>query len=308
MDKKYYYLRMSDGQHVYVRTYKPSGEIKGYMHILHGLAEHSGRYNQFADEMGQLGYFVSMHDHRGHGYTADDSGEFGFFAQQDGFARVVEDAHEVIEHIQHEDALPVPILFGHSMGSFIARRYVQLHSEDVAALILSGTGAYTAMHAVGQQLATVLAAVAGKDTPSELMNDLSFSNFNKSIVQPATAFDWLSHDAKAVQAYIDDPMCGFVATHQLFADLTQGISISSKPREVACIRPDLPVLLISGDEDPVGGFGKGVYKVGRQLQEAGVDNVCVYLFEGMRHEILNEINKEYVYQIIKRWLTNGKKI
>lgn len=308
MEKVEQFLKMSDGQELYVATYEPDMTPKGHIHILHGMAEHCGRYDAYARQLAEMGYFISMHDQRGHGQTVDRGGQLGFFAHERGFERVVRDVFEVTQLIRKNRHLPPMILFGHSMGSFIARRYAQLFSTTVKALILCGTGAATALHAVGNRVATMLAQTKGKNVPSHLMHDLSFGSFNKSILNPSTIFDWLSRDAQEVQKFIADPKCGFIATNQFFADLTYGIQLISEKQQISRIRPDLPVLLISGSDDPVGDYGKGVFKVAEQLTAAGLENVCVYLFEGMRHGILNETNKEQVYEVIKRWLKHEQKL
>ena len=308
MEKVEQFLKMSDGQELYVAMYEPESTPKGHIHVLHGMAEHCGRYDAYAKQLAEMGYFVSMHDHRGHGQTVDRGGQLGFFAHERGFERIVRDVFEVTQLIRKNRHLPEIILFGHSMGSFIARRYAQLFSTTVKALILCGTGVATSLHTIGNQVATMLAQTKGKNVPSQIMNDLSFGSFNKSILNPSTIFDWLSRDAHEVQKFIDDPKCGFIATNQFFADLTYGIGLISKKEEISRIRTDLPVLLISGSEDPVGDYGKGVFKVAEQLTAAGLENVCVYLFEGMRHEILNETNKEQVYEVIKRWLKHEQKL
>ncbi|MGM9944895.1 MAG: alpha/beta fold hydrolase [Lysinibacillus sp.] len=308
MEKVEQFLKMSDGQELYVALYEPESTPKGHIHVLHGMAEHCGRYDAYAKQLAEMGYFISMHDQRGHGQTVDRGGQLGFFAQQKGFERVVRDVFEVTQLIRKNRNLPQMILFGHSMGSFIARRYVQLFSTTVKAVILCGTGAATSLHAIGNRVATVLAQTQGKNVPSYMMHDLSFGSFNKSILNPSTVYDWLTRDAQEVQKYIDDPKCGFIATNQFFADLTYGIQLVSQKEEIARIRPDLPVLLISGSDDPVGDYGTGVFKVAEQLTAAGLENVCVYLFEGMRHEILKETNKEQVYEVIKRWLKHEQKL
>ncbi|WP_431029569.1 alpha/beta fold hydrolase [Lysinibacillus sp. LZ02] len=308
MEKVEKFLKMSDGQELFVACYEPTNLLRGHIHILHGMAEHCGRYDTYAKQLADMGYFVSMHDHRGHGQTSDRNGKLGFFAEHKGFERVVRDVFEVTQLIRKNRDLPPMILFGHSMGSFIARRYVQLFSTTIKALILCGTGAGTRLHEIGNRVANILAQTKGKNIPSELMDKLSFGSFNKSVLNPSTMFDWLSRDPQEVQKYIDDPKCGFIGTHQFFADVTYGISLISKKEEMARVRHDLPVLLISGSEDPVGDYGVGVFKVAEQLTEAGLENVCVYLFEGMRHEILNETNKEQVYEVIKRWLKHEQRL
>lgn len=298
------YVRMSDGHEVFVTTFTPKEQVVGHFHILHGMAEHSTRYTSFAEMLCEHGYFVSMHDHRGHGNTVDQNGQLGYFGEQNGFARVVKDVFDVLQTIRQGRNLPPVTLFGHSMGSFIARRYIQLYSSTLQDVIICGTGATTRLHYVGNRLAKALAKTQGPLEKSHLMNDLSFGSFNQSFSNVKTSFDWLCSDQEEVQKYIADPKCGFIATNQFFADLTDGLILINKKGENSRIRPDLPVLFISGSEDPVGDKGKGVFQVAQQMTESGVESVSVYLFEGMRHEILKEPNKQHAYDIILRWLKN----
>lgn len=293
------FVRMSDGHEVFVREYEPT-IIKGHVHILHGMAEHSARYDEFAQFLQEAGYYVTLHDHRGHGETAERNGTYGYFAEEAGFHRVVIDAHEVIEAVRKNKELPPLQLIGHSMGSFIARRYIQQY--EVANVILVGTGAMSPLHQVGTIVAKALAKQQGKAEPSPLLNELSFGGFNKKIKNPRTEYDWICCNEKAVDAYIADAQCGFIATNQFYADLTEGILTVSQPREMMKIPVTLPVLLISGSEDAVGENGKGVMKVGQQMADAGVETVCVHLVEGMRHEIMNEENRMSTYRIMLRWL------
>ena len=305
------YLHMSDGQQIFTTIYEPAAgqEIRGYVHLLHGMAEHSGRYAHFGQILSTLGYFVVTHDHRGHGKTAEAGGKLGFFAYENGFERVVEDVHEITTHVRKTYALPRPILFGHSMGSFILRRFIQHNSNEVEAAILSGTGDTTPLHTIGHRLASVMSKVKGADVESPLLNDLSFGSFNKQIPDAKTAFDWLTRDHTHVQRYIEDPHCGFIATHQFFADLTGGLLTINQTNQLTRIRRDLPILLLSGSHDPVGGKdASGVFAVANKMQRVGLEHVAVFIFEGMRHEILNEVNKEHVYEVVTRWLKNEQKI
>jgi len=160
----------------------------------------------------------------------------------------------------------------------------------------------TALHAVGNLVAKALAKGLGKETESKLLNQLSFGSFNKQFPNPKTAYDWLCSVQQEVEKYIDDPYCGFIPTNQFFVDLTTGFATLNRKRELAKVRKDLPILLISGSKDPVGEQGLGVYKVAEQLAAVGVEDVTVYLFEDKRHEILNEDNQEAVFQVLLRWL------
>jgi alpha-beta hydrolase superfamily lysophospholipase len=159
---------------------------------------------------------------------------------------------------------------------------------------------------MGNLLAKSLARIQGKEKESKLMNELAFSSFNKQFENAITPFDWLSSDVKEVRTYVEDPYCGFIPTHQFFKDLTDGLLLIHSKEENKKIRKDLPVLFISGSADPVGNNGKGVFQVAEELTKAGLQQVAVYLFEGMRHEILNEQNKELVYEVIVRWLRKWK--
>lgn len=300
-------MTMTDGHEVFVRTFKPDEEMIGHIHLLHGMAEHSERYEEFANVLVEQGYFVSTHDHRGHGYTADKNGQLGFFGYEDGFDRVVQDVYEVLKQVEIIASVGRPILFGHSMGSFIARRFAQLYSEMIEKLILSGTGSPSLLHSTGNVLAKQLVKLQGPTTTSELMNRLSFGNYNKNVKDAKTAFDWLSTNEEEVQKYIDDPLCGFVSTTQFFADLTGGMCYLDDKSKNTQIRPDLAVLFVSGTDDPVGGNNaKDVLKAAEQLVDAGVTNVKVHLFEGLRHEILHEVKKYQVFEIIVRWLKDEK--
>ena len=307
MNKQNHIFTMTDGHKIATTTYFPRNEIIGHIHIMHGMGEHQRRYEGFANYLCDLGYLVTSHDHRGHGNTAEENGGlYGYFADKDGFERVVQDVHEVLQQIRVHHGMYPLTLFGHSMGSFIARRYAQLYSTELDRVICCGTGATTPLHVIGNNLAKVLSRVKGPKTPSIIMNKLSFSSFNKKIPDVVTIFDWLCTDEQEVQKYIEDKQCGFIATNQFFADLTSGFIKIVKPKEIKKIRTDLPILLISGSDDPVGENGKGVYKVADQFKQAGLKDVTVFLFEGMRHEIIHERNKQQVYDVVTRWMNNEK--
>lgn len=295
-------MQMSDGHVVFTKKYEPVGACIGHIHILHGMAEHSGRYEKFARVLCAVGYVVTTHDHRGHGITAMRNGKLGFFAEEDGFHRLVEDVYEIVCEL-HAPYTDVPfILLGHSMGSFIARRFIQLHGELVDRVILCGTGAVSTLHKVGHYVALSLAKQFGKDVESPLLNDLSFGHYNKQFPSAKTAYDWICSVDAVVQKFIEDPYCGFIPTNQFFVDLTQGLMEINQKKEIEKIKKNLPILLVSGSEDPVGEQGAGVYHVAAQYHAAGLEEVTVYLFEDMRHEILNEANQQMVYQVLLRWL------
>lgn len=279
----------------------------GHVHLLHGLAEHIERYDEFANFLVENGFVVSGHDHRGHGKTADKNGKLGFFAEQDGFERVTEDVREVLVRVR-EDMEDVPlILFGHSMGSFVARRYTQKYSESLAKVVLCGT---TYSPGVMGDIGKIIGKLASKQntpqTESALLNKLAFGGFNKQFEDAKTDFDWLSSDENEVKKYIEDPYCGFIPTNQFYIDLFDGLKIIHEGNEIKNIRKDLPVLLISGSQDPVGKSGKDVFKVAKGLTNVGMENVTVQLIENARHEILHEVEKHDTYQFITKWMLKNE--
>lgn len=297
---------LGEDGHILVATlYLPASEkeIIGHIHVLHGMAEHQQRYEGFAAFLTNQGYAVSTHDHRGHGQTAKrNDAPFGYFAPENGFEIVVDDAHRVIEGIRQGNEWEPVSLIGHSMGSFIARRYIQKYSDEVKKVILIGTGGLNTTHRAGLLAARFMAKQKGPLAPAKLLQKLSFGTYNAKIEPIFTESDWLSSDRTEVQKYLEDDWCGFTCTNQFYVDLLSGMTTISKEHEINKIRTSLPVLLISGKDDPVGEYGKGVWRVAKQYYHAGFTHVAVHLFEHKRHEILNEKNNEMVYKTILKWL------
>lgn len=298
--------QMSDGHLIHVVKYLPEQNPIGHVHILHGMAEHIDRYEEFANFLVNKGYFVSGHDHRGHGRTVAKNGQQGYFADANGFELVTEDVREVLLKVR-EDLVEIPlILFGHSMGSFVARRYMQKYSDSLSKVIICGT---TFNPGVMGDFGSIIGKMASKfkspKNESKILNNLSFGGFNNKIKDAQTPFDWLSTDNVEVKKYIDDPMCGFIPTNQFFIDLFGGLKTIHKNKEDVHIRKDLPVLLISGAEDPVGKDGKDIFKVAKGLSNAGMKNITVQLVENARHEILLEKNKLDTFNIIEKWMMNN---
>ncbi|WP_225986190.1 alpha/beta fold hydrolase [Psychrobacillus glaciei] len=296
-------VEMSDGHHIHVVKYTPEQSPIGHIHLLHGMAEHIDRYDEFALFLMDKGYLVSGHDHRGHGRTFEKNGHQGYFAESNGFERITEDVREVLLKVR-EDMIGVPlILFGHSMGSFIARRYMQKYSDSLSKVIICGTS-YSpgVLGDVGSMLGKIATRFQTPTTESKLLNTITFGGFNKQINEPHSPFDWLNTDKMEVKKYMDDPMCGFIPSNQFYVDLFYGLKLIHKTEEIGRIKKDLPVLLISGAEDPVGKNGAGIFKVAKGLTNAGMENITVQLVEQARHEILLEKNKLDTFEVIAKWL------
>lgn len=296
------FIKASDGHEIYYEVYEPENP-KAHIHIIHGMAEHIARYEEFIRYLTSRGFTVSGHDQRGHGRTSKRNGVEGFLAEESGFDRVVEDVREVIREVQQQiGELPL-VLFGHSMGSFVGRRYIQLYSNSIKRALFSGTGEDPGVAGkAGIQLAKTNGKVNGKTAKSPTISSIVFGPFNKDFVEEGSAFAWLSSDASEVAKYEADPLCGFVVTNQFFADLFSGMLLINKRSEVAKIRKDLPILLISGADDPVGHKGKDLFAAAQQYKEAGIQDVTVYLGEGGRHELLHEVGKERYFTVMGDWM------
>lgn len=295
------WMTVSDHSKVYVKKwFKQNEQPKAIVQIAHGMAEHIERYNDFATFLVNNNIFVYGNDHRGHGKTGEQQGRFGYFSDTNGFRRVATDIYELTNHIKSEYPNTPLFLFGHSMGSFLARKYIQDYSLLIDGVILSGTGYHTK---VTTQLAKRLAEKLSPKEKSNLLNKLVFQAYNKKIPRHETEFDWLTRDKQAVQQYIADPYSGFVPTARFFYDLMDGLQMIQQKEANQSIRKELPIFIMSGDADPVGNYGKGIWKTAHYYRSVGLKDLKVMLFAGGRHELLNEINKDEVYETIYEWIT-----
>jgi alpha-beta hydrolase superfamily lysophospholipase len=290
---------MEDGVEVYLKKWCRPGKPKAIVQLSHGMVEHIERYKEFADFLVEQHIFVYGHDHRGHGNTGKRQGLLGYFAETDGFTKVVQDLHRITEIVKQEHPDTPIILFGHSMGSFIARVYLQKYADDIDGIILSGTGYVpTSTATIGKRMAAMLPP----EETSGLMNRMTFGNYNKRIKNKQTPFDWLTRDTEAIKGYMDDPDTGFIPTARFFYDLMSGLITMNDHKRNRSIRKGLPMLLVSGDADPVGNYEKGIWKTAEMYRQSGMTRITVMLFTDGRHELLNEINKDEVFAAIYSWL------
>ncbi len=294
-----------DGVTIFCKKWEDESQAitKGVVQIAHGMAEHMERYDLFAKALSKEGYIVYGNDHRGHGKTGMNSKIMGFFADENGFDRVVEDMLQLTDMMK-QDHPNVPIfLFGHSMGSFLSRRYIQTHSNQLTGVILSGTGGNPGfIGKVGIGIAKLEMNRKGKKTKSPLMNKLTFGSYNKAFSPNRTEFDWLSRDDKEVDKYVHDPLCGGIFTAGFFYDLVGGVAKVNNHNANMYIPKGLPMYFMAGDRDPVGNYSKGVLQAADMYKKIGNKDVTVQLYENSRHEILNELNKEEVFKDVINWL------
>ncbi len=277
---------------------------RGVIQLVHGMSEHIGRYDDFARYLARAGFVVCGHDHVGHGRSAASEDDLGHIPVEGGKEIMIEDVHELRRIVTSRYARTVPyILFGHSMGSFIAYAYLARHGEGVAGGVICGTGRMpTAVSRMGNVLARFVARTKGERCRSSLLHSLGAGGFSKKIDSPRTANDWICTDAAVVDAYDADPLCGQMFTAGGYATLTDLAHEVATSACASAIPKDLPLLFIAGDGDPVGDFGAGIAKAERLVRDAGVRDVEVIVYPGMRHEILNEPEHERVYRDVLAWV------
>lgn len=285
------------------RKLVPAGEIRGVVQIAHGISEHIGRYDMFMAHLASRGFAVCGNDHLGHGKSAVTEAEKGIFSQNDGWKHAVDDMLALHSLLKAEFPDVPQILFGHSMGSFLSRTYIIDHPDDYDLVILSGTGFFDSLTiSAGCAIADLTCRVRGADGDGTKLNNVAFSGYNKRIENARTPFDWLSSDEKSVDAYMADPDCGFICKNALYRDMLHGIRYIVSKENIAKMNKDKPVYLMSGDQDPVGNYGKGVSKTYKAFCDAGLKDVTMRLYPGGRHEMLNEPSRARVMNDVTDWI------
>ena len=281
----------------------PDRDIKGVLQRCHGMVEYIDRYDEFAEFMSEHGYYVVGHDHLGHGKSVSEGGSFGYFCEQDPATVVVRDVHR-LKKITEEQYPQVPyIILGHSMGSFIARNYLCRYGSGIDGAVIVGTGMQPAgLIFASKAMAGIQKLFCGSKHVSHFIDKAAFGGYNKRIDSPRTSSDWLSRNTENVDRYIEDELCGFTFTVNGFQTLFELIRRLQKQENLEKVPQNLPILMVSGAEDPVGDYGKGVHKACDSLKRAGVKNITVKLYENDRHELLNEDDAEVAMEDIWQWI------
>ncbi len=293
----------ADGIHqCYAHQWLPQGEPKAVLQLVHGVAEYVERYAPFASWLAERGFLVVGEDHLGHGKTAED-GKYGYFGPRNGWSLVLQDIRRLRELTGEErPALPY-FMLGHSMGSFLTRTYLIDYPGTVTGAILSGTGQEPpATVAMGKAVCALFCKLRGPDSHSEFVYNLSLGAYNKQFRPNRTTADWVCGDEAVVDAYLKDPLCTFKPTVGMFRDMMGGLQYISHRDHLARMDKATPVYLFSGDHDPVGQNGAGVEKVYGFFRDAGCTDLSMKLYPGGRHEMLNETNKEAVWNDVLAWL------
>ena len=287
---------------IHACRWTPEGEPRAVVQILHGIAEFVERYDAFAKYLNSHGFLVVAEDHMGHGQSINGDGIQGYF--HGGWFTAVEDSMQLMADTRESFPDLPYILFGHSMGSFMARTILCKYPDcGITGAVICGTGWQPAF-ALPALIRVVegICKRTGETEPNEKLQSMVFGSYNKKVEHPRTPYDWLTRDAKIVDAYIAHPLCGFTASAGLLREMLKGIHYIEQKKNLERMRKDLPVFFIAGGDDPVGPYGKGVQTCADAFRKAGMENVTVRIYPLCRHEILNEINREAVFADVLQWM------
>lgn len=280
--------------------WSPEGEPRAIVQIVHGIAEHVERYDEYADFLTHHGFLVVAEDHMGHGGSVNGGGIQGYF--HGGWFAAVEDTYQLLQNMKTEYPNIPYILFGHSMGSFMARTILGKYPDSgITAAVISGTcwQPAFAMPAIVKFMEAACKKI-GETNPSDSLQKMIFGSYNARVEHPRTPQDWVSRDNRIVDAH---PMNnGFLPKAGLLRDMMVGISYVERKHVLSSMKKTLPVLFVAGGDDPVGSYGKGVHQAAEAFRKAGMEAVSVRIYPLCRHEILNEINREEIYENILQWM------
>jgi len=296
-------IQSSDGESTLALYLWQTLHPRGIVQISHGMREHMGRYDNFARYLSNHGYIVCGHDHLGHGRTAGD-GVYGHIAKRHGARTLVRDCYLVTRWITNRHpGLPVFFL-GHSMGSLIGRLYVLRYADMLAGFICMGTSGERLYMPFARAVAELAARVCGDNSQSHLIHNMLRQNTLRRLAAGAGESDWLSRDESVPRAFDDDEHTKAKFTNRGYCDLFDLHIAATSARWASLVDKTLPMFLLSGEDDPIGDFGCGVVQVFDRLKIAGLLDVRCRMYEGARHELLNELNREEVYYDILCWMND----
>lgn len=301
--QEFYYPSQDGVTKIHTIEWIPEGEAKKILQISHGMVEYIDRYDEFAKFLNDKGYYVVGQDHLGHGASVQHDSDLGFFHETRGNEYVIGDIHE-LRKLTKEKYPKLPyFMLGHSMGSFLTRQYIKGHGQGLSGVVIVGTGNQpAALLVIGKMLCRVIARFKGWRFRSQLVNQMAFGGYNKKFEPARTTVDWISKDHAIVDKYVADPWCTFVFTVNAYYQMFCGMQVLKKSENLEKIPKELPVFFVSGEDDPVGNFGKSVKLVYQKYLACGIKDVTIKLFQKDRHEVLNETDRQQVYEEIYQWI------
>jgi alpha-beta hydrolase superfamily lysophospholipase len=300
MKQESFVFKGANGQDVFTWCWSPPGRPRAVLQVIHGMAEHAGRYSEFAEYLNGRGFEIYACDLRGHGKTGELNGNL-YHLDKDGFSGIVED-QKILSDIIMKKRTGTPLfILGHSFGSFVLQEYLKRYG-NISGVILSGSCKMDGPEVKAGLAVAMLSLLFGGRRPNKLINKLSFGTYNARIEKPGSAFSWLSRDFDQVRKYDDDRFCGNVMSTGFYFCFFKGLVRLYRRADAGRINVKLPVAILSGTCDPVGKYGKGVKKLYEWYKSIGMEDVLLKLYEGARHEIINEINRQEVYGDIASWI------
>lgn len=303
MKKETIYLNSTDQKNrLHGFVWLPEGEPKAVLQLTHGMAEYIDRYDPFARYLAESGWAVIGHDHLGHGESVKSDAELGYFADKEGDKILIDDIHLFTIEAKKRFPGKKVFLLGHSMGSFMARRYLAVYGRELDGAIIMGTGDIPgAVAGVGRFSAKTSIRFRGDHYRSKFLTGLTLGSNNKPFAPNRTAVDWLSRNNDNVDRYEADPLCGFAFTSRAYLDFFTVLKKLANKEGFDTIPRSLPILITSGELDPVGGK-KACENVKKLYDGLGFTDVTLKLYPEDRHEILNEVDRDTVFADLKGWL------
>ncbi|MBJ9977126.1 alpha/beta hydrolase [Pseudomonas sp. S75] len=296
-----FWFTSSHAHRLHVHRWLPTAPPRALVLLVHGMAEHGGRYERLGQALSEAGMGVVAPDLRGHGLTAR-ADRLGLLAEGEGWRTMIDELARLAQHLGEQFPGTPLVLFGHSMGSYLAQGYLLHHSANVRGAVLSGsTCRRPGVYRAARLIARLESWRQGPQGRSALIDWLSFGTFNNAFAPTRTAFDWLSRDPREVDTYVADPLCGFRCCSQLWLDLLLGLVQISQPGQLARIDANLPMLVIGGECDPVSAGGRLTH-LAQALRATGHGRVHLRVYPDARHELLNELNRDEVIRDIIAWL------
>jgi alpha-beta hydrolase superfamily lysophospholipase len=282
-----------------------NGEYHAILQISHGMVEFIERYMPFAEFLTTKGYMVVGHDHIGHGQSVASESDWGYFCEGKPSDILIEDMHKLRTMIQEDNPDTPYFMLGHSMGSFMLRKYLTVYNDKLRGAIIMGTSFVPEKRAgLALNIASVFSKIRGPKYRSKFVQSLAYGadykGFDVTGKKPEDS--WLTKDVEVVKAYYKEPRCTYMFTVNGYKGLFEAVKFSCTPENAALIPKKLPLFIVSGSNDPVGGLGKGVKDVYYMYQSAGMLDLTYKLYENDRHEILNETDKQVVYEDLLAWM------
>lgn len=292
------------------RTWAPdSGAPKAVIQLVHGISEHSGRYDHMARMFADHGFVVAAEDHLGHGYTAATPDDLGYTADEDGWEKMTDNVYQLHQRMKEQYSTLPYVIIGHSMGSFLTRSYLIRYPSTVDACVLMGTGQQPEPVLAGGLAACRAERIRlGKRGRSQLLQNLCFGSYNRVFQPNRTSSDWVCSVDEVVDRYLADPFCQAIPTVTLMRDMLGGIRFNQKKENLAKMDKSTPVLFLSGAQDPVGNMGKGVRQAYLSFLHTGCKDVSIKLYPKGRHEMHNEANRDEVYAKLLSWINAKLKL